>query len=194
MGVSGPAEQSRAAVLGGLAEELPSYFHDNPWLDILARRGIEPEEPLARPALSMAPEPAQVSPSPVKASSAPQDQGHEIAQLINALMSVARISQVAQAQAQAQSPTVIVVPIVITMPGYAYPMSIAMLNGGYGGIAPHLNGEWSSSPKPGVGGSNPPGAATNRGASPPIPSGLSYQSPPQAQGAIGHMLNGACRE
>ena len=139
MGVSGPAEQSRAAVLGGLAEELPSYFRDNPWLGILARRGMEPEEPLARPALSTAPEPAQASPSPAKASSAPQDQGQDIARLINALMSVAKISQVAQAQASAQSPTVIVVPIVIQMPGYGYPMSIAMPNGGYGGIAPHLN-------------------------------------------------------
>ena len=141
--MSGPAEQSRAAVLGGLAEELPSYFRDNPWLGILARRGMEPEEPLARSALSTA-GPAQASPSPVRASSAPQGQGQEIAQLINALMSMmvrSSQAQVAQAQAGAQNPTVIVIPIVITVPGYGYPMSIAMLNGGHGGLAPHFDSQ-----------------------------------------------------
>ena len=124
-----------------MAEGLPSYFRDNPWLGILARRGMEPEEPLARPALSTAPEPAQASPSP-KASSAPQDQGQDLSQLINALMSVmvrSSQAQAAQAHASAQSPMVIVVPIVITVPSYGYPMSIAMPNGGYGGLAPHLN-------------------------------------------------------
>ena len=103
-----------------MAEELPSYFHDNPWLGILTRRGVEPEEPLARPALSTAPEVAQASPSPVRASSAPQAQGQEIAQLINALMGMmvrSSQAQVAHAQAQASAqPMVMVVPIIIQMP------------------------------------------------------------------------------
>ena len=118
--------------------ELPSYFRDNPWVEILAHRGIEPEEPLARSALSTA-GPAQASPSPVKASSAPQGQGQEIAQLINALMGMVVRSSQAQAWATAQSPMVVVVPIVIQVPGYGYPMSIAMPNGGNGGLAPRLN-------------------------------------------------------
>ena len=145
--------------------ELPSYFKDNPWVDILAQRGQEVPGASSNPTLSTA-EPARASLSPIKASSVPQAQGQEIAQLINALMGmVVRSSQaqVAQAQAQAQSPTVIVVPIVIQVPSYGYPMSIAMPNGGHGGLAPHLNAVYECSAKP-------------LGASPP-----GFKSPPRRQ-------------
>jgi len=115
--------------------ELPSYFRDNPWVEILAHRGIEPEEPLARSALSTA-GPAQASPSPVKASSAPQGQGQEIAQLINALMGmVVRSSQAQVAHAQAGvQPMVVVVPIIIQMP-VPYPVTAQRYGiGGCGGV------------------------------------------------------------
>jgi len=139
-------------VIGLDGHGLPSYFRGNPWVEILANRGQENEASMAprapgasdSPAISMAPELPQASLRPVKVSSAPQDQGQEIAQLINALMGMMMRSsqaQVAQAQAGAQNPAVIVIPIVITVPSYGYPMSIAMPNGGYGGLAPHLNGQ-----------------------------------------------------
>jgi len=58
---------------------------------------------------------------------------------------------------------VIVVPIVIQVPSYGYPMSIAMPNGGHGGLAPHLNAVYECSAKP-------------LGASPP-----GFKSPPRRQ-------------
>ncbi len=133
-------------------EGLPEYFQDNPWVEILSQRGREDVADLGPvkaprasgdPAISTAPDVAQMSTSPIKASSAPQDQGQEIAQLINALMGMMVRSSQAQAQANAQNPMVIVVPIVITVPSYGYPMSIAMPNGGYGGLAPHLDSQMS---------------------------------------------------
>ena len=73
--------------------------------------------------------------SPVKASLTPQDQGQDIAQLINTLMGMMmRSSQARVAQAGAQSPTVIVIPIVIQMPVWP--------GAELGGIAPRPSGEY----------------------------------------------------
>jgi len=109
------------------------------------------------------PGPSQAASSTSQPSQPPISQA--VAQLLSVLSNLTARLGDARAPVMSShgqdSPTVIVVSIVISVPGYGYPMSIAMLNGGYGGLSPHLNGEWSSSPKPGVGGSNPPGAATN---------------------------------
>ena len=99
--------------IDSLAEvkEFPSYFHGNPWLDILAQRGKDHQGPQAHPALSTA-SIAQLFPSLTMPS-----QARELHQLISILMKLTtnQITQ-ARASAQAQSssqPTVIVVPIVI---------------------------------------------------------------------------------
>jgi len=125
---------------GSDVEGLPSYFKDNPWLDILANRGQEdvadmaPLAPRASggPAISTAPEVAQVSSSPSQLSQAPS--GQDLSQLITSLVKLAQGQiQVAHAQASAQ-PMVVVVPIVIQMP--VWPSAEL---GGHGGITPRLN-------------------------------------------------------
>ena len=125
---------------------LPSYFKDNPWLDILANRGQEDQASIGpvkapgasgRPALSTA-EPAQVSPSPKPSQPSQAPSSQELQQLISSLTRLVQgQDQVTHAQASAQSqPMIMVIPVVIQVPmPYPWPVQAQGYEiGGHGGV------------------------------------------------------------
>ena len=120
---------------GTQAQELPSYFEGNPWVEILANRGQEDVAdlgPVKAPGASAGPAISTASQLGPPASQAPS--GQELQQLIGVLTRLVQGQvQVAQAQAQAQ-PMVVVVPIVIQVP--VWPSAEL---GGHGGITPRPN-------------------------------------------------------
>ena len=122
---------------------LPSYFRDNPWVEVLTQRGQEDEagmspvkapEASGDPTLSTAAEPAQVSPGPSQPSQALS--GQELQQLISSLTKLVQCQfQMAHAQANAQ-PTVMVIPVVVQVPvPYPWPIQAQGYEiGGCGGV------------------------------------------------------------
>ena len=126
-------------------EGLPSYFRDNPWVEILANRGQEDVAdmvPLApgasgNSAISTA-EPAQVSPSPKSSQPSQAPSSQELRQLISSLTRLIQgQDQVAHAQASAQSqPMIMVIPVVIQVPmPYPWPVQAQGYEiGGHGGV------------------------------------------------------------
>jgi len=132
-------------VSGPDVEGLPSYFRDNPWVEILANRGQEDVAdmvPLApgasgNSAISTA-EPAQVSPSPKSSQPSQAPSSQELRQLISSLTRLIQgQDQVAHAQASAQSqPMIMVIPVVIQVPmPYPWPVQAQGYEiGGHGGV------------------------------------------------------------
>jgi len=153
--------------------ELPSYFQDNPWVEILSQRGQEDGPsmgPVRAPGASASPalSTAQMSPGletqpGPPASQAPQP-SMDLSQLISAFVKLVQGQvQVAHAQAQAQ-PMVMVIPIVVQVPvPYPWPIQAQSAEiGGRGGVLCTPRPNWPEVPffHAGDPGSNP-GGRTN---------------------------------